>query len=246
MSSDTLNDGAPNAQAAPERVSAETAAAPDNSASDQRVIKELFFPTPIYFVDLENSAELNVFLKNRIYSWRDADQTGIQRSNVRSLGSWHSGTVMNQRPEYRLFVNKVTAALNVVYQDQLYSTAHTAHCLNMWANINPRGGYNRSHTHPGSLWSGVYYVQAPPDCGRVVFQDPRAQAQVMQAHQNSAAKATGEHWAEVFHQAVEGRLILFPSWLRHEVEPNHSALTDRRGDRISISFNYGQAPHITA
>jgi uncharacterized protein (TIGR02466 family) len=29
----------------------------------------------------------------------------------------------------------------------------------MWANINPPGGYNRAHTHPNSLWSGVYYVK---------------------------------------------------------------------------------------
>ena len=207
-----------------------------------QINKELFFPTPIYFVDFDDAAELNQYLKTRIYSWRDQDQTGIVRSNVRQVGSWHSATTMNQRPEYDLFVARVNQHLGAVYQDQLYSEQQTAACLNMWANINPQHGYNRSHTHPGSLWSGVYYVQTPPDCGRIIFQDPRAQAHMLLANKNDKAEPGAEHWSEVFHQAIAGRLVLFPSWLRHEVEPNLSNLGSPAGDRISISFNYGQAP----
>ena len=202
--------------------------------------KELFFPTPIYFFDVAGSAELNQYLKTRIYSWRDRDQTGIVRSNARDTGAWHSPTTMAELPEYALFVEQVDDVFQQIHTDQKYSTRHRPACQNMWANVNPGGGYNRSHTHPGSLWSGVYYVQAPPECGRVVFQDPRVQAQVILPFTEQATNLSVEQWSEVYHQPIEGRLILFPSWLRHEVESNRSALNSPVGDRISISFNYGQ------
>ena len=206
--------------------------------------KELFFPTPIYFVDLDDSAALNSYLKSRIYSWRELDAAGIQRSNVSQVGAWHSPTTMSARPEFASFVDLVTAQITQVFQDQLYSADSVPVCFNMWANINPRQGYNRSHVHPGSLWSGVYYVQAPEQCGQVIFQDPRAQVSVMAPSMDDARERGAEQWSEVFHRAVEGRLILFPSWLRHEVEPNMSPLASPDSDRISVSFNYGQ--HVNA
>ena len=144
------------------------------STTTNSIKKELFFPTPVYYVDIEGGEALNQYLKTRIYAWRDADLDGIQRSNARTHGSWHSATTMNQRQEYGLFKNKVDLALTEVFRDQYYNPAQSVKCHNMWANINPPGGYNRGHTHPGSLWSGVYYVQAPEACGQVIFQDPRA------------------------------------------------------------------------
>ena len=40
---------------------------------------------------------------------------------------------------------------------------------NMWANINPPGGYNMPHIHPNSHFSGVYYIKAPKDSGNISF-----------------------------------------------------------------------------
>lgn len=48
------------------------------------------------------------------------------------------------------------------------------------------------------------------------------------------------NWTEVYFEPIEGRLLLFPSWLMHEVEPNLAAETGDAGDRISISFNIMQ------
>ena len=45
---------------------------------------------------------------------------------------------------------------------------------NMWANINPPGGYNRPHLHPNSHFSGVYYIKAPENSGQIVFNEPRS------------------------------------------------------------------------
>ena len=44
---------------------------------------------------------------------------------------------------------------------------------NMWANINYPGGYNKPHVHPNTLFSGVYYIKTPPNCGKLICNDPR-------------------------------------------------------------------------
>ena len=204
------------------------------------LVQELFFPTPIYYLDLEGAESLNQYLLPRIYAWRDRDQSGIARSNVRTMGAWHSHTNMNKLPEFELFVRKIEQTMVELFTAQNYHPNSKPASHNMWANINPPGGYNRSHTHPGSLWSGVYYVQAPEHCGRVVFHDPRVQAEVQPIKIAEDKLADQRHWREVNHKAMAGRLVLFPSWLRHEVEPNLAKVDEPYSDRISISFNYGQ------
>ena len=44
---------------------------------------------------------------------------------------------------------------------------------NMWANINPTYSYNKTHTHPNSMWSGVYYIKVPKNSGKLFLEDPR-------------------------------------------------------------------------
>ena len=105
---------------------------------------------------------------------------------------------------------------------------------NMWANINPPGGYNAPHIHPNSLFSGVYYVKAPKGSGNLVCNEPRAGAQL-----NMPARKPGkppkELWREVHLEPKEGRIIMFPFYLWHNVEPNLS-----NDIRISVSFNFIQ------
>ena len=105
---------------------------------------------------------------------------------------------------------------------------------NMWANINYPGGYNKPHIHPNSLYSGVYYVKTQENCGKIILYDPRPGIQT-----NMPARVKGQPpkhlWREVHLDTVEGRIIMFPSWLWHCVEENKS-----NDIRISISFNFIQ------
>ena len=105
---------------------------------------------------------------------------------------------------------------------------------NMWANINPPGGYNAPHIHANSHFSGVYYIKAPKDSGKLVCNDPRPGEQLIMP---ARVKGTPpkELWREVHLDPLEGRIIMFPSWLWHCVEPNKS-----NDIRISVSFNFIQ------
>lgn len=100
-----------------------------------------------------------------------------------------------------------------------------------WVNINNKGDYNKRHSHADgiNLLSGVYYVKVPENSGDIIFHDPRPSA----IHYMAGMRYYGQGKMQSCKIPVkENRLLYFPSWLEHEVEPNN---TDE--DRISISFN---------
>ena len=204
--------------------------------------REMYFPTYIYFRDLEVTVArtFNAELEGQIRAWREEDLEGIVRSNVSQTGTWHSAVDMALRPEFRRLVDWVLSSAGEVAEDLGYHSDWSPEIANMWANIAPRHGYNRSHVHPHSLWSGVYYVRAPKEAGRIVFSEPRPQVRMASAVYARPAQERPESWEQVYFEPVEGRIILFPSWLLHEVEPNLTDLHGNAADRISVSFNLRQ------
>jgi len=190
------------------------------------MIKEYLFPTIIYFKDVPNANELNPYLEKHIVGWSKND-TGVRKTNV---NGWHSQTDMNQRKEYEPLIQELFQMQNEIIQEERLDIEPKLG--NMWANINPPGGYNNGHLHPNSLFSGAYYVKAQPNSGRLQLMDPRPGVQnCMPARKKG--KMPRELWREAYYDAVPGRLIMFPSWLWHKVEPNQSNDT-----RISVSFNF--------
>lgn len=101
-----------------------------------------------------------------------------------------------------------------------------------WVNIMPHGTTHGLHLHPLSTISGTYYVRTPRGCPGLKLEDPRLER--MMAAPPRLAKAARENRPWVVLPAEAGSLLLFESWLRHEVPANLTA-----GERVSISFNYG-------
>lgn len=213
------------------------------AAPEMTLKREMYFPTVIYSLDLpdrQRTAEMNRRLAQHIYAWREQDAEGLNRSNARSAGSWHSPSDMAKRLEFSELVDLVFFCAHAVFRDSGYDEAHEPVIDNMWANLNPRGGYNRSHFHPNVLWSGVYYVQTPPNCGNICFFDPRTEACMILPRLAADQTPKLQNQNEISFNAVEGRIILFPSWLAHEVEANMTDVEGPAGDRISVSFNIMQ------
>jgi uncharacterized protein (TIGR02466 family) len=100
-----------------------------------------------------------------------------------------------------------------------------------WVNIMGRGGSHGLHLHPLSTLSGTYYVSAPRDSAGLKLEDPRLERFMAAPPRRARARRTRSPW--VMLEARSGSLVLFESWLRHEVPPNGTA-----AERISISFNY--------
>ncbi|MHB8812739.1 MAG: TIGR02466 family protein [Steroidobacteraceae bacterium] len=100
-----------------------------------------------------------------------------------------------------------------------------------WVNIMPRGAAHGLHLHPLSTISGTYYVRTPRGCPGLKLEDPRLER--MMAAPPRLAEAARENRPWVVLPAEAGSVLLFESWLRHEVPANLTA-----GERISVSFNY--------
>jgi uncharacterized protein (TIGR02466 family) len=100
-----------------------------------------------------------------------------------------------------------------------------------WINIMPRLVVHSLHLHPLSTISGTYYVRTPKGSPGIKFEDPRLDRFMAAPPRRSDCRREHQPWVTV--PASAGKLVLFESWLRHEVPPNPVA-----AERISISFNY--------
>ncbi len=101
----------------------------------------------------------------------------------------------------------------------------------LWINILPEGGMHASHIHPHSVISGTTYVKVPDGAGALKLEDPRHA--MMMAAPARAKDARQELQPFVYVAPKAGDVLLWESWLRHEVPMNMS-----EEDRISVSFNY--------
>ncbi len=107
-------------------------------------------------------------------------------------------------------------------------------CDSFWINILPEGGTHASHIHPHSVISGTTYVAMPKGAGALKLEDPRLP---MMMHAPLRRKNAGQEVQPfVYIKPEVGDVLLWESWLRHEVPMNMD-----EEERISVSFNYGWA-----
>lgn len=113
---------------------------------------------------------------------------------------------------------------------------HIAH--ESWFHITRKGGYFGVHNHPMHSWSGVYCVCQEGDApssgsGKLTFISPFAANTMfmdMAMHRIKPPYQLGN----IPVRLTPGQLLLFPSWLLHEVsafEPEGPGL------RITVAFN---------
>ena len=101
----------------------------------------------------------------------------------------------------------------------------------LWVNVLEPGGVHTSHLHPHSILSGTIYVAVPEGSASLKLEDPRLP--MMMARPNLTEQADEMRRPFVYLTPAPGKIIMWESWLRHEVPANRSD-----DIRISISFNY--------
>src|SRR3954471_4630285 len=203
------------------------------------------FSTPVVISDLPEAATLNADLA-KVIAERHKSHPGTQHSN---LGGWQSSWDMDRwggAPAIKLMAigrnlhNRVTTDR----KGNTGSGPHPGYFAvtwhgNMWANVNRTGHGNEFHSHPGSFWAGVYYVDdggigADPSLGgELEIMDPRAPGVAMYAPQLAFNMPGGlSVGANEVVLPKAGLMVLFPAWLLHQVRPYRGA-----AERISIAFN---------
>jgi len=101
----------------------------------------------------------------------------------------------------------------------------------IWINVLPEGGIHTAHIHPHSVISGTTYVAMPEGASAIRFEDPRHA--MMMAAPPRKKDVRDELKTFVYVAPKVGDVLLWESWLRHEVPMNMA-----EEDRISVSFNY--------
>ncbi len=192
----------------------------------------LAFATPILRLALPGAEFLNKGLARRILEAEKKDRGRI----VSNRGGWQSdGNIFDWAlPELRVLAQAIElghASLRRTLASEREPTAGTGLRLDGWANVNRDGDWNRTHSHAGAHWSGVYYVDAgQPDAmvpvnGVLELIDPR--------HLGGAVPAPGFPLGHrLIVEPEPGLLVMFPSWLEHWVTPYRG-----KGQRISVAFN---------
>ncbi len=187
----------------------------------------LFFPTPVWAIQLENYKLVNEEMYNYIKIQQKIDGVGINKSNIKG---WHSKDFNLSEKEPQNFISFISSSIEQVMIDMNWDKEkQLAKIDNMWAIVNIGGSANLRHQHGNSTISGAYYVRAPENCGDIVFYDPRPAP----VYSYPNAKQPNSLNAQV--NAIspkEGALVLFPSYLDHSVNENLS-----KNERIVISFN---------
>jgi uncharacterized protein (TIGR02466 family) len=101
----------------------------------------------------------------------------------------------------------------------------------LWINVLAPGGGHTSHIHPHAVVSGTFYVDVPKAASGIRFEDPRLDLMMAAPPRKAAAQLANRTFVAVVPK--DGTLLLWESWLRHEVPVNEA-----RRPRISLSFNY--------
>ncbi len=216
---------------------------PARKPSGQRNIMSLspvraWFPTQIYCTPLQTRGldRLNAELATECRQLRDYDDEGRRWSVKNYPGGYTSYASMNTLHTFsssfgdleRKLTRHVRAYAKILDMDLRGREIRMSDC---WVNIMPENTAHSMHLHPNSFISGTYYVATPAGCPGLKFEDPRLASLMAAPPKLSAARDANRLYTT--YPAQAGNVILFESWLRHEVAQNRTS-----EERISISFNY--------
>jgi uncharacterized protein (TIGR02466 family) len=197
-----------------------------------------WFSTLVYAEPLQKagSEKMNADIAAECRGLREYDAAGRRWSAKHYPGGYTSYASLNQLQKFsstftaleKKLDRHVRAFARSLEMDLRDKQVAMTDC---WVNIMPPTAAHSLHLHPLAFISGTYYVATPPGCSGLKFEDPRLDRFMAAPPKLPGAKP--QNRTHVTYPAVAGHVILFESWLRHEVAANR---VDE--ERISISFNY--------
>ncbi len=197
---------------------------------------QTLFPTLLYRAELSNSAKLNANLEDAAITLSEDDVAGqrwCEKHGYPGYTSFSSNfDLAAMIPAFKQLVKELDKHA-AAFAKELHWDIRGGKpiCDSIWVNVMPEGGSHTSHIHTNSVISGTYYVSVPQGAGPIVYEDPRHA--LMMAAPQRLASAPREMQSHISETPEAGTVLLWESWLRHEVPLNKAD-----GLRISVSFNY--------
>jgi uncharacterized protein (TIGR02466 family) len=187
------------------------------------------FSTPLVVGRIDDP-EMNASLEAAILAKRQ-QHPGVLRSNTG--GGWHSDTALLSwgGDAARRLADHILELANAGTMHVGGKQGRFGWRLEGWANVSEHGSANARHVHGGCYWSAVYYLRVDEGTGgNLVLHDTRMPTLAMHAPYLRFRNAQPERDIKI--KPEVGKLLLFPAWLPHEVEPWQGD-----GLRISIAVN---------
>ena len=174
------------------------------------------FSIPIYETKMELDTE-------KIESFCKEYQSTHDSANKTNVGGYQSHDLQLNHPILQPLIAKL------VHHSGTFR-GNVQVISNMWFNVNQYKDSNAPHIHPLSVYSGVYYVTTPENCGQIQFQ--HAATDLLMYWERIAGGSP--HASSICnYPAIKNTLYIFPSWVKHSVLPNKN----QEEERITISFN---------
>ena len=184
------------------------------------------FPSSIHSLGINDFDDYKDQLVKEIYQERDENPIGRKISNY---GGWQSNEInINYCKSETLkeIIIRSLCQLEPIFKN-------VSMTVQGWMNINGPGNFNVKHDHPRSNLSGVLWIKTPKNSGNLVFTSPQLFNKFQELYNyTDEFKFDTKSYMTYYFPPTEGRILLFPSSLEHEVEENKS-----NEDRISYSFN---------
>ncbi len=192
------------------------------------------FVTKLYSAELQRP-DLLRDLARSIHTVAEDDLAGRRWSKEHGYAGYTSYASLDDLPKRDPVVadlSKLVTLHAVAFAREAAFDLHRKPRLDsLWVNLLKSGGHHSGHIHPHSIISGTFYVEVPADSGAIRLEDPRLP--LMMAAPPRRADAPEELKSFVTIDPRPGLLLLWESWLRHEVLPGSG-----KGERLSISFNF--------
>ena len=94
-----------------------------------------------------------------------------------------------------------------------------------------KGNYHLPHTHPGSILSGILYLQTPEGSSPLIIKDPRSFRDYYNFRKIPGDFMTNKEQIAILPK--KGLFIMFESWLNHVVPET----SNENEGRITMVFN---------
>jgi uncharacterized protein (TIGR02466 family) len=193
------------------------------------------FPTRVYTASLAR-ADLNGRLLRECRQLAVEDAGGLAWSDTNYPGGYTSYNSLSRlhrmSPTFAALETRVDRHVREFARSlDLDLKGRKLVMTDCWINVMTRQVVHGLHLHPLATISGTYYVRTPKGCSGIKFEDPRLDRFMAAPPRRAKARRENRVWVTV--PAEAGKLVLFESWLRHEVAPNPT-----EAERISVSFNY--------
>ena len=198
---------------------------------------KLLFSTPLYHASLAESGNFDMGeLEKSCWSIAQDDEAGqkwCDENNYPGYTSYASLSDLTWRsPFFEELKNLLDLHVKIFVEELDFDLeGRNLKLEDLWINILPEGGNHSAHIHPNSVISGTTYISMPSGSSAIKFEDPRHSMMMAAPSRIKDAKEYLKPF--IYVNPSVGDVLLWESWLRHEVPANNSS-----EERISISFNY--------